>query len=1379
MALGRFSIDYDPYSKRLVINVPYGQSFEDYAPSMGALISKILEIKAEPRITVVAEAREYTYSDEECRMLFEIAGLIEEIRKQNFISLKNILKGSYCEDYLPNAFAKIRAAIENIKYDPVSAYLTVVRETRMIKHKIKKLKEGEDIEETKGGDKNACRVCFTHYLLKVLMPLRKMFEETAMIKRARELKIRGRTIYRKLFRPSTRPTFMYTRLETSFPENAELIDRYRVGDAIISIFRIAGKVERFYHLSAGEFNMNYEEYEILERARRYIGAHEPSEAELAEPDLFRKNMFNLAVDLIRDISQTENKDIDEQGMQRLANILARYTAGMGIIEILLADENIQDILINSPVGAIPVFIRHAEFGDCITNIYPSASDAEAWATRFRIQSGRPLDEANPVLDTEIEVKGGRARVAAITRPLSPDGIAFALRRFRQKPWTLPLFINTKMLDAFSAGLIWFLIDGARTILVAGTRSSGKCVEGNSIISMGNGELVKIKDIVEYQIKEKAINTEDGFLCTPDDLHVTSLGEDMRMKKHKVKALYKRRAPKKLIRIKTASGRTITTTPEHIYFTVDNGIKEIRAEMLCEGSCIAAARMLPHANSFENFDLAPLQHEEGIYVKMDEKAKAVPLSLLKASPEELWIKSKTAGFAVKVPKKITPELAELLGYLAGDGHVDMAEVAFFNTVEEMRNRAGLLMKKCFGHDPSTNFPKKRSPMVVIRSNALAKVFRSVFGFPIGKKSENFVLPSWTLGMSKENTSRFIRAYFDCDGSVGDRGIEFATASRDVAQKMQLMLLKFGIISFLKPKIVKGKEYHRIMITGENIDIFAREIGFLHPRKHAILQSKIGKIRKGHYTNVDTVPGVGAVVKKTIKALEIETHGEFWVYCNETCSFGRKKLGKFVSLAERRLHNLSLIYSLHYDLTEYARKTRMLANLVKDNPLPANLAEAAGRAGISARIFKKYKKGCPDPRPETSGKILGYFGMRAEISDETKMLNSLRHAVQLISHKRMGEASGISVGTISGIARGRYRRPRLKIVEGICKGLEIICREISEAERNIKMIKQLADSDIFWDKIAKIEHIKPEEEFVYDIEVEGSPNFVANGIIAHNTSFLGSCMVQIMPNVRVITVEDTLELPVNSLRDIGFNVERLKSRSVITRIETELPAEEALRTALRLGDSALIVGEVRSREALALYEAMRIGALANVVAGTIHGESAYGVFDRVVNDLGVPPTSFKATDIVIIANTLRSPDGLRTFRRIVEITEVRKHWQKDPLQENGFVPLMQYNAAEDKLKPTQTLLTGESEVLNNIASRVKEWSLNWEAVWDNVNLRSRILHTLAEEGKRKPELIEAESMVKSNSAFHTAMDEVLRESGTLDSPEIYKRWSVWLKDYMIRV
>ncbi len=294
--------------------------------------------------------------------------------------------------------------------------------------------------------------------------------------------------------------------------------------------------------------------------------------------------------------------------------------------------------------------------------------------------------------------------------------------------------------------------------------------------------------------------------------------------------------------------------------------------------------------------------------------------------------------------------------------------------------------------------------------------------------------------------------------------------------------------------------------------------------------------------------------------------------------------------------------------------------------------------------------------------------------------------------------------------------------------------------------------------------------------GRSVLVAGGRGSGKTSLLSSMILELMRRYRLIVLEDTPELPVEIYRSLGYNVLHLKSRSVITHVETELAPEEALRTALRLGDSALIVGEVRSKESTVLFEAMRIGALANLVAGTIHGESAYGVYDRVVHDLGLVPTSFKALDIVVIANVIKSPDGLRRFRRVVEVVEVRKKWKEDPMAEGAFVPLMTYSAKEDTLKPTDTLLNGESEVLNEIAKRVREWHGAWDRVWDNILLRAKIKQTMVEfsEKLNKPELLEAEWVVNANEAFHLISEEVSRRIGYIDSTIVYEKWLEWLKE-----
>jgi hypothetical protein len=86
-------------------------------------------------------------------------------------------------------------------------------------------------------------------------------------------------------------------------------------------------------------------------------------------------------------------------------------------------------------------------------------------------------------------------------------------------------------------------------------------------------------------------------------------------------------------------------------------------------------------------------------------------------------------------------------------------------------------------------------------------------------------------------------------------------------------------------------------------------------------------------------------------------------------------------------------------------------------------------------------------------------------------------------------------------------------------------------------------------------------------------------------------------------------------------------------------------------------------------MRIGASGNNVMGTIHGSNAYDTFDRVVNDLGVPPTSFKATDLVISCSYLNS--NKVKGRKLFEITEIKKHWSSNPLKEKGFLNIVSFN------------------------------------------------------------------------------------------------------------
>ncbi len=734
------------------IGFPQVPSLADSSLVMARTIDSLIE---SPRISrlVFVQQKNYVYTFSQVSLLLEIANLYTYlVKEEKVLSSKRLAPFSTCSKCLPEHYNAMRWLILTLlKQDPVGCYVEARRILREEKINLEKLP-------------SECSHCQNSFI-KLLNKIIELLGKTRMISESEEqlaaYHLGNRDVYKRYFRPDVVPNFTFTRLMASIPAGAELLDEYTIekgyDKSVVSILKMPGINQPIYHLNPPEFALEEDFYSLLDLARNVLIEHRPTAEEFTDPQRTRQVFFNISRDLLQELAETKKISLNYRQLNKLATILVRHTIGFGLIEVLLQDEKLQDISLNSPIGQVPAFVRHEKYDECSTNIIPSIEDSDAFAARFRMLSGRPLDEANPVLDTDLSIENLRARVSIIQQPLSPDGIAFAFRRHREMPWTLPLFVKNRMINPITAGLMSFLVEGGRTIIVAGTRSAGK-----------------------------------------------------------------------------------------------------------------------------------------------------------------------------------------------------------------------------------------------------------------------------------------------------------------------------------------------------------------------------------------------------------------------------------------------------------------------------------------------------------------------------------------------------------------------------------------------------------------------------------------------TSLLGSLMLEILPKLRVIVIEDTLEMPVDSLRKIGYNILRMKVRSALLKETTEMPADEGIRTSLRLGDSCLIVGEVRSVEAKALYEAMRIGALANVVAGTIHGASAYAVFDRVVNDLGVPVTSFKATDIIMVANPIRTPDGLHSKKRVFSVTEIGKNWNRDPLEEKGFTDLLKYNVQKDELEPTADLINGDSEILKSIAGNVKGWAGNWDAVWDNVLLRAKIKEELVNQSVQQsmPSLIEAPFVVRSNNIFHQISDRITSEIGIPDGKRVFREWNDWFRNEMKR-
>lgn len=305
------------------------------------------------------------------------------------------------------------------------------------------------------------------------------------------------------------------------------------------------------------------------------------------------------------------------------------------------------------------------------------------------------------------------------------------------------------------------------------------------------------------------------------------------------------------------------------------------------------------------------------------------------------------------------------------------------------------------------------------------------------------------------------------------------------------------------------------------------------------------------------------------------------------------------------------------------------------------------------------------------------------------------------------------------------------------------------------------------------LSPKAAALLSFLVSGQRSILVTGARGSGkTSLLCALLTEIRQNERIVLMEDTPEVPSKLFRDLGWRIEHLRNQAVVGRHHEgsyELSPEENLRAALRLGESVLVLGEVRGPEARALFEAMRVGAAGGAVLGTIHGSSAYDTWDRLTHDLNVPPSSFKAVDVVVSVGYREDRELSKKTRYVRSVTEVRKNWSSDPLKEGCLIDLVHFNDATD----SEVHDLQNSDVLMEIAARKR---MSRSECDDNIHLRERMIRKtveLARLGKR--ELLELSCVLDSKRTYLRLINQQQLEENKIDYRKLYRRWSNWLDEY----
>ena len=294
------------------------------------------------------------------------------------------------------------------------------------------------------------------------------------------------------------------------------------------------------------------------------------------------------------------------------------------------------------------------------------------------------------------------------------------------------------------------------------------------------------------------------------------------------------------------------------------------------------------------------------------------------------------------------------------------------------------------------------------------------------------------------------------------------------------------------------------------------------------------------------------------------------------------------------------------------------------------------------------------------------------------------------------------------------------------------------------------------------------------MDGQRTFLIGGSRGSGkSSMLGAMMLEFQQNQRILTIEDTLELPTFQMQALGYHVQPMYVQSSLGGAGQKT-AEDALKVALRLGESALVLGEVRGRaETATLYEAMRAGTAGSAVLGTIHGNSPMAIFNRVVHDMGISIESFQATNLVIIQGLVRPFGGLTQVRRTDYVSEINLTDKKDALGKPilEIVDLMKYDPALDTIIATDALAT--SEMLKTIATA---WGMGIDQILEEVHVRSKMRKFVVDyvrdenrQGRDRVDLLRAGWLLRYNNAYWTEKDACFKEGRAIST--LYDSWVRW--------
>jgi pilus assembly protein CpaF len=207
-------------------------------------------------------------------------------------------------------------------------------------------------------------------------------------------------------------------------------------------------------------------------------------------------------DMFEQILAQENIILSRSERERLFEGIVAEILGFGPLEILLADENVSEIMVNGPDK---VFVERKGKLTKTNIIFESNEHVLKVIDRIVSPLGRRIDESSPYVDARLP---DGSRVNAIIPPLALNGPTLTIRKFEKDPLTIDDLIRFGSMSSETAEFLKACVKSRLNIVVSGGTGSGKTTLLNVLSSFipNDERIITIENAAELQLRQEHVVT---------------------------------------------------------------------------------------------------------------------------------------------------------------------------------------------------------------------------------------------------------------------------------------------------------------------------------------------------------------------------------------------------------------------------------------------------------------------------------------------------------------------------------------------------------------------------------------------------------------------------------------------------------------------------------------------------------------------------------------------------------------------------------------------------------------------------------------------------------------------------------------------------------